>query len=136
MTTLKCRACTEFRDRILSQKNFSDKWISGADSVHTTNVVDHAKSYQHVHAMNLLRKQQTQAQGMSVATYTPITQSLNTLSEDEWKRLRAKFNIAYFVVTEQLAFHKYPKMCELEARHGGNLGNSYLHENAAKALHR
>jgi len=69
---------------------------------------------------------------MSVATYTPIAQSLNTLSEDERKRLRAKFDIAYFVATEQLAFHKYPKMCELEARHGVNLGNSYLNENAGK----
>jgi len=35
---------------------------------------------------------------MSVATYAPIAQSLNTLSEDEQKRLRAKFDIAYFVV--------------------------------------
>ena len=57
-------------------KNFSDKWISGADSVRTTNVLDHVKSNQIVHAMNLLRKQQAQAQGMSVATYSPIAQSL------------------------------------------------------------
>ena len=36
------------------------------------------------------------------------------------------------MATEQLAFRKYPKICELEARHGVNLGNSYLHKNAGK----
>ena len=111
VTKLKCWACTEFRDRIISRKNFSNKWISGADSVRTTNVLDHAKFDQHVHAMNLLRKQQAQVQGMNGATYAPIAQSLNTLSEDERKRLRAKFDIANFVATEQLAFRKYPKIC-------------------------
>lgn len=132
VTKLKCRVCTKYRDRILGRKNFSDKWISGADSVRTTNVLDHAKSDQHVHAMNLLRRKQAQARSVSVATYAPIVQSLNTMSEDERRKLRAKFDIAYFVATEQLAFRKYPRICELEARHGVNLGSSYLHENAGK----
>ena len=29
----KYKACSEFMDRIRSRKNFSDKWIVGADSV-------------------------------------------------------------------------------------------------------
>ena len=109
MTKLKCRVCTKYRDRILGQKNFSDKWISGADSVRTTNVVDQAKSDQHVHTMNLLRKEQAQPQGASVASYAPIAQSLNTLSEDERRMLRTKFDITYFVATEHFAYLKYPK---------------------------
>ena len=132
VTKLKCRVCTKYRDRIVGWKNFSDKWISGADSVRTTNVVDHAKSDQHVHAMNLLRKEQAQAQGASVASYAPIAQSLSTLSEDEHQKLKTKFDIAYFVATEHLAFRKYPKICELEARHGVNVGSAYRHENAGK----
>ena len=40
VTKLKCRVCTKFRDRIVGRKNFSDKWVSGADSVRTTNVLD------------------------------------------------------------------------------------------------
>ena len=124
--------CTKYRERILGWKNFSDKWISGADSVRTTNVLDHAKSDQHVHAMNLLRREKAQAQGASIATYAPIAKSLSSLPEDERKKLRAKFDIAYFVATEQLAFLKYPTICELESRHGVNLGSSYLHENAGK----
>ena len=62
---------------------------------------------------------------MSVASYVPIVRSLNTLSEDERRRLRAKFDIAYFVATKQLAYRKYPRICELEARHEVNLG--FLH---------
>ena len=78
--------CTKYRDRIIGRKIYSDV-VSGADSVRTTNVLDHAKSDKHVHAMNLLRKEQAQAHGVSVAAYALIAQSLNTLSEDEQKRL-------------------------------------------------
>ena len=106
--------------------------MDGADSVRTSNVVDHGKSDQHVHAMNLLKRENAQAQGACVATYTPITQSLHSLSDDERKRLKAKFDVAYFVATEQMAFRKYPRICKLEAQHGVDLGSSYLHENAGK----
>ena len=51
----------------------------------TTNVLDHAKSDMHVHAMNLLRRDQARAQASSIATYAPIAQSLHVLSEDEHK---------------------------------------------------
>ncbi len=71
--------------------------------------------------MNLHRKDQAQAQGASVASYAPIAQTLSSLPEDERKRLRAKFDIAYFVAIEQLAYRKYPRICELEARHGVNV---------------
>ena len=56
VTELKCRVCARFRSKIIGKKNFSDKWINGAESVRTTNVVDHAKSNQHTHAMNLQRR--------------------------------------------------------------------------------
>ncbi len=36
------------------------------------------------------------------------------------------------MATEQLAYRKYPRICQPEARHGVNLGSSYLHENASK----
>lgn len=77
---------------------------------------------------------QAQGQGVSVAAYmyALIAQSFNSLSEDECRMLRVKFNIAYFVTTEQLAFHKYPRICKLKARHGVNPFSSYLHKNAGK----
>ena len=107
VTQLKCRVCTKFKERIAGRKNYSEKWITGANSVRTTNLVDHAKSEQHAHAMNLLRKERAQAQGAPATVYAPIAQSLHTLSDEELKKVRKKFDVAYFVATEQLAFRKY-----------------------------
>ena len=53
MTKLKCCVC----DRITGRRNFSDKWFIGADCVISSNIRDHAKSNQHVHAMNFEMKE-------------------------------------------------------------------------------
>ena len=132
VTQLKCRVCTKFKERIAGRKNYSEKWITGANSVRTTNLVDHAKSEQHAHAMNLLRKERAQAQGAPATVYAPIAQSLHTLSDEELKKVRKKFDVAYFVATEQLAFRKYPQICALEMKHGVDLGSSYLNEKSCR----
>ena len=51
---LKCKVCTKFADKIRGRKNFSEKWIAGADSVQISNVCDHTQNYQHTHAMRLI----------------------------------------------------------------------------------
>ena len=43
VTKLKCRICAKFKERIIGRRNFSNKWIDGADSVGTTNMCDHVK---------------------------------------------------------------------------------------------
>ena len=53
---LKCTVCTMFYSCILCKRNFSDQWISGADSVRISNICDHPSSNQHSHAMALLQK--------------------------------------------------------------------------------
>ena len=63
---LKCKACTEFVDRIRGSRNFSDKWIVGADSVRLSNVRDHAQNNQHLRAMSLLRKRCAESAGLDV----------------------------------------------------------------------
>ena len=127
---LKCRVCTKFVDKIRGRKNFSDKWICGADSVRTSNVRDHARNDQHTHAMSLLKKERAEASGLAPASYAPIAKTFNTLPEDERKRLNVKFD--YFVATEKLAFTKYPKICDLEARHGVRVGTTYRSDMAGK----
>ena len=69
---LKCKVWTEFVDRIRGRKNFSEKWIAGADSVRISNVRDHARNDQHTHAMALLKKQRSQAAGLGPSSYAPI----------------------------------------------------------------
>ena len=134
VSRLKCRVCSEFVDRIRGSKNFSDKWIVGADSVRVSNIHDHAKSGQHAHAMMLLKKQHAKSAGLPPSTYAPIAKAFTTLSNEERGKLRVKFDIAHFVATEKLPFIKYLQICELESHHGVNLGTSYINENAGKEM--
>ena len=69
---LKCKVCAEFGDKFRGKKNFSDRWISGADSVHTSNVRDHARNDQYAHAMLLLKKRRAESSGLGPASYAPI----------------------------------------------------------------
>ena len=132
VTKLKCWICRKYNSSIIGQRNYSDKWIEGAESVRATNIRDHSKSDQHVHAMNLYKRDMTKASGKSTVSYAPIARALNVLPEEEQAMLRYKFDVAYVVATEQLAFKKFPKLCELESRHGVKLGVLYRNEKACK----
>ena len=57
---------------------------------------------------------------------------LETLPEDELKKMQIKFDIAYVVSTQHMAFAKYPEICSLEARHGVNVGSTYRNVNSCK----
>ena len=96
---------------------------------------DLAQSDQHTHAMQLLKKEQGRAAGLGAASYAPIAQALSKLPAEERDRLKKKFDIAYFVATEKLAFTKYPNICEFEARHGVELGTSYLNKSAGRTFY-
>ena len=41
---LRCSICTKFKTSIVIRQNFSERWISGADSVRTSNVHNHVRS--------------------------------------------------------------------------------------------
>ena len=66
VSKLRCSTCAKFKVKIASRRNFSDRWIVGADSVRTSNIRDHARADQHTHAMNLLKKEQAEASGRIV----------------------------------------------------------------------
>ena len=134
VTRLKCKVCSDFVERIRTGKNFSDKWIVGANSVRVSNVRDHVQSDQHAHAMMLLKKQRAKSAGLPPSSYAPLAQAFNRLSGDERGKLRFKFDIAHFVAIEKLPFIKYPQICELESHHGVNLGTSYTNEYAGREM--
>lgn len=110
-TKLQCSICEKFKDPIATRRNFSDRWIVGAESIQTSNICDHASADQHVHAMLLLKKERAKADNCLSTSYAPIAQALSKLSELEMKQLRVKFDLAYFIAREKLAFSKYPKLC-------------------------
>ena len=57
-SALCCEICTKYHDRIKGRKNFNEKWITGAESLRSSNVLDHARSEQHKHSMMLLKKEE------------------------------------------------------------------------------
>ena len=54
-----------------------------------------------------------------------ITEVFCKIGEQEWSRLKVKFDITYFVPTENMAVANYPKLCHLEALNEVDLGNTY-----------
>eukprot|EP00731_Ephydatia_muelleri_P001995 Em0001g1995a len=102
---LKCSVCAKFRIQIMSRRNFSDYWITGASSIRTSNIRDHAKSDQHLHAMSLFQRERFASNGPSSSTAAaPIVVALTTLQDDERARLRKKMDVAYFVAKEKMSF--------------------------------
>ena len=99
-----------------------------------SNVRDHAQCDQHTHAMHLLNKHQADKAGLGPSSYSQIAQAFSNLSEEEREKLRVKFDIAYFVASENLALSKYSKLCELEARHEVCVGTSYTNDNSGKEM--
>ena len=76
---------------------------------------EHAITDQHVHAMNLYKKEVARSEGqLLVPKGSPIIQALENLSKEELEKIKKKFNVAYLVATEQMAFSKYPRICALE----------------------
>ena len=126
--------CSKYKSRIESSRNFSDKWIVGAELLCTSNIRDYRKNNQHVLAMSLLTKGHAANHGKGPLTYAPIVQALTRLSESEKARLKHKFDIAYLVAKESMPFLKYPVICESEKKHGLDISVSYTNECSGRTL--
>ena len=81
-------------------------------------VKDHAAKEKHKRSMILLSK----SRSSDVVQYAPIAKTLSTLDPDTASKLRHKFEIAYMLCEEGLAFTKREAICELEEKHGVDLG--------------
>ena len=131
MSALCCEICTKYHDRIKGRKNFK---ITGGELLSSSNVLHHARSEQHKHSMMLLKKEQAQSKGLDPTSYAPIARALSRVSEEERARLKRKFDVAYFVANEKLSFKKYAGICDLEKRHGMDLGTTYMNDVACKTF--
>ena len=74
------------------------------------------------------------ATNQPITTYSPIASSLLTMDEAVKKRMKKKFDICYLLAKEGIAFHKYPALHDLEARHGVDLGFAYKTKDSAKTF--
>ena len=88
VTRLRCAVCSKFKASITTRRNFSEKWLWGAESVRTSNIRDHAKADQHTHAMTLLKREHARKSGSDPTSYAPIARALNRISDAEKDQLR------------------------------------------------
>ena len=50
---VRCKICAEFRERLVSLRNYRPTFIEGTDNVRSSAIVDHAKSAMHARAIDL-----------------------------------------------------------------------------------
>ena len=93
VTKLRCAVCSKFKTSIATRRNFSEKWLLGAESVRTSNIRDHAKADQHTTAMTLLKREHARKSGSDPTSYAPIARALNRISVAEKDQLQHKFDI-------------------------------------------
>ena len=70
--------CKQYENRIDSLKNFSRAWIDGSTNHETSNIVDYVTSEQHKAAMAHLIEERARSAKLPVASYAPITSSLQS----------------------------------------------------------
>jgi len=136
VTKLRCSVCSKFKDRIATRRNFSNRWIEGADSMRTSNIRDHARADQHVHAMMFYKRECAKGDSAGACcsyNTSSIATALYKLPDLEKSQLRVKFDLAYFIAREQMSFRMYSKLCELQAWHGVSVdtnevaGKTFIH---------
>ena len=116
VSLLKCSICSQFSEKLQSMRNFRSAFIDGSSNVRVSNVKEHAGTDMHSSAMHLLKKQHSS----SVFEYAPIARCLGDTLMDETTRkaIEKKFDIAYMIAKEKMAFTKMKSVCDLEERHG------------------
>ena len=77
--------------------------------------------------MLLLRK----ASAKAVTDYSPIARAFSNIDSTTEKRLKKLFETAYMLCKENLSFLKMSAICELQQKHGVDLGHSYMSRQAS-----
>ena len=127
VATLKCSVCIEFQDKLRGMRNYSNAFIGRSKNLRASSFKDHSASDMHARAMLLLKKQSSS----DVTEYAPIAKALHTDAEEKLKR---KFDIAFFISKENMAFAKMGVLCQLEERHGVDLGQGYKNDKACASF--
>ena len=92
--------------------------------------MDHAKSDMHKRAMLLLKKEQS----TDVRDYAPIARSIYRMDQSAEDSIKKKFDIAYMIAKEGIAFLKMKSFCQIEERHGVDLGEGYKNDLACSTF--
>ena len=130
VSVLKCKVCKQFSDKIQSARNFNPAFINRSKNLRASAMKDHGKTDMHQMAMRLFNK----CSAEDITDYAPIAKALCTMDKTSKEVLQKKFEIAYFICKENLAFTKMAPLCELQAKHGIHLGTGYKNNQACSVF--
>ena len=132
VTSLNRSLCRQFKERISSMRNYRPAFVEGTTNIKLSAVKDHAVTEKHHRAMLLLKTEHA----VDLCECAPIAKSLFQPKMDEVPQLRIKqkFEIAYVIAKEKLAMTKMVAICDLEDRHGVDLGDTYRNNHGATSF--
>ena len=107
-------------------RNYSPAFIDGTTNLRTSSFKDHAATEMHARAMTLLKRER----GVDVRDYAPIARALSTMDEASRQTMKKKFEVAFTIAKNNMAMTKMKPICELEERHGIDLGQGYKNNQA------
>ena len=98
-------------------------FIEGTHNIKISSFKDHVATDMHGQAMTLLKKQLSS----TPTEYAPIAKAMasSTMDKATTECMKRKFDVAYTIVKENLAFTKMKPLCELEKHCGAQLGQGY-----------
>lgn len=131
VVALKCSVCVQLEEKLQGCRNFN-RFINGSKNLRASSFQDHARCDMHLRAMSLLQ----QSQSTDPTTYAPIAKAVMTLDGAAEAKVKKKFDIAYFLCKERMAFHKMEAICILQETHGVDLGTGYKNEKACASFTR
>ena len=109
VSVLKCKVCKRFIDKIQSARDFKPAYINGSKNLRASAMKGHGKTDMHQMAMHLYNKYRAE----DITDYASIAKVFSTLDKTTKQTLQKKFEIAYFVSKENLAFTKMPSLSRL-----------------------
>lgn len=132
VSKLSCSICKQFQEKLQSMRNYRPAFIEGTTNVKSSTFKEHAGTDMHKRAMMLFKKQHSS----HVTDYAPIAQLFAHSKMDKVtvQQMKRKFDIAYLIVKENLAFSKMKPLCDLEERHNTDLGGSYKNDHGCSTF--
>lgn len=138
VASLNCSVCKTYADKVRGMKNFSNAWaFHGSTNLRLSNAEDHARGEPHKKALDLHLKGEKGQCAMERAecmrTFNQAGQQLITtgivnMQASDLANTKIKFDVAYFIAKEELPLSKFPKLLQLEERHGVTIGTAYRND--------
>ena len=110
---MKCKACTKFEGEINSMSKLKKTWIEVYNGGRLASIKDHCNGKLH---MKILRS--FKASILKIPAKVVQKEVDTDVSLDEFKRLKRKSNIAYFVAKNDTSFRKFPNLVHVVTRIG------------------